>query len=49
MARKNMTKGIEYDLQEEVKKFVVDLEYSAYNLIEEALRELLKKYKTKAK
>jgi hypothetical protein len=44
MARKNMTTSIENDLQKEIKKLAIDLEPPFNDLIEEALRDLLKKY-----
>ena len=48
MARKNMTTSIENDLQKEIKKLAIDLERPFNDLIEEALRDLLKKYEKKA-
>jgi hypothetical protein len=48
MARKNMTTSIENDLQKEIKKLAIDLERPFNDLIEEALRGLLKKYEKKA-
>jgi predicted transcriptional regulator len=48
MSRKNMTTSIDNDLQKEVKKLAIDLERPFNDLIEEAFRDLLKKYqKTK--
>jgi hypothetical protein len=49
MARKNMTTSIENDLQKEIKKLAIDLERPFNDLIEEALRDILKKYKIKSK
>jgi len=49
MARKNMTTSIENDLQKEAKKLAIDLERPFNDLIEEALRDLLKKYENKSK
>jgi predicted transcriptional regulator len=49
MARKNMTTGIENDLQKEIKKLAIDLERPFNNLIEEALKDLLKKYEKQPK
>jgi hypothetical protein len=49
MARKNMTTSIENDLQKEIKKLAIDLERPFNDLIEEALRDILKKYKNKSK
>ena len=47
MARKNLTTSIENDLQKEIKKLAIDQERPFNNLIEEALRDLLKKYEDK--
>jgi len=44
MPRKNMTTSIDNDLQKEVKKLAIDLERPFNDLIEEAFRDLLKKY-----
>ena len=44
MARKPVSTNIENDLQKEVKKLAIDLERPFNDLIEEALRDLLKKY-----
>ena len=49
MARKPVSTNIENDLQKEVKKLAIDLERPFNDLIEEALRDLLKKYEKKAK
>jgi predicted transcriptional regulator len=49
MPRKNMTTSIENDLQKEIKKLAIDLERPFNDLIEEALRDILKKYKKKTK
>lgn len=49
MARKNMTTSIENDLQKEIKKLAIDLERPFNDLIEEALRDILEKYKNKSK
>ncbi len=49
MPRKNMTTSIENDLQKEAKKLAIDLERPFNELIEEALRDLLKKYENKSK
>ena len=49
MARKNMTTSIEKDLQKEIKKLAIDLERPFNDIIEEALRDLLKKYENKSK
>jgi hypothetical protein len=44
MARKPLSTNIENDLQKEVKKLAIDLERPFNDLIEEALKDLLKKY-----
>ena len=49
MARKNMTTSIEIDLQKDIKKLAIDLEKPINNLLEEAIRDLLRKYKQPAK
>jgi len=49
MARKNMTTSIENNLQKEVKKLAIDLERPLNDLIEEAFRDILKKYEKKDK
>jgi hypothetical protein len=40
-----MTTSIELDLQKETKKLAIDLERPFNNLLEEAIRDLLKKYR----
>jgi len=49
MARKPLSTKIENDLQKEVKKLAIDLERPLNDLLEEAMRDLLDKYKKKAK
>lgn len=49
MARKPLSTKIDNDLQKEVKKLAIDLERPFNDLIEESLRDLLKKYEKKAK
>ena len=44
MAKKHMTTSIDNDLQKEVKKLAIDLERPLNDIIEEAFRDLLKKY-----
>ncbi|MEJ2100221.1 MAG: ribbon-helix-helix protein, CopG family [Desulfobacterales bacterium] len=44
-----MTTSIDKDLLEEAKKLAIDLERPFNDLIEEALRDLLKKYKNKSR
>ena len=48
MARKNMTTSIDNELQKEVKKLAIDLERPLNDLIEEAFRDVLKKYEDQA-
>ena len=42
-----MTTSIENDLQKEIKKLAIDLQRPFNDIIEEALRDLLKKYDKK--
>ena len=49
MTQKNMAAGIENDHQEKTKKLPIDLEHPFNDLIEEAHRDLLKKYEKKSK
>ena len=49
MARKPLSTGIENDLQKEVKKLAIDLEKPLNDLLEEAIRDLLKKHEKKGK
>ena len=49
MARKPLSTKIENDLQKEVKKLAIDLERPLNDLLEEAMRDILDKYKKKAK
>ena len=44
MVKKPLSTKIDNDLQKEVKKLAIDLERPFNAMIEEALRELLKKY-----
>jgi len=44
MARKSLSTRIEKDLQKEIKKLAIDLEKPLNDLLEEAIRDLLKKY-----
>jgi hypothetical protein len=45
MARKPLSTKIENDLQKEIKKLAIDLERPFNGLLEEAIRDLLKKYR----
>jgi predicted transcriptional regulator len=45
MTRKPLSTKIENDLQKEIKKLAIDLERPFNNLLEEAIRDLLKKYR----
>ena len=49
MARKPLSTNIENELQKEVKKLAIDLERPLNDLLEEAFRDLLKKYEKKVK
>jgi Ribbon-helix-helix domain len=44
MARKPLSTRIENDLQKEIKKLAIDLEQPLNDLLEEAIKDLLKKY-----
>jgi predicted transcriptional regulator len=44
MARKPLSTKIENDLQKEIKKLAIDEERPLNDLLEEAIRDLLKKY-----
>ena len=43
-----MTTSIDNDLQKEIKKLAIDLERPLNDLIEEAFRDMLKKYEKKS-
>jgi predicted transcriptional regulator len=49
MVRKNLSTRIENDLQKEIKKLAIDLEKPLNDLLEEAIRDFLKKYEKKPK
>jgi hypothetical protein len=49
MVRKPLSTKIENNLQKDVKKLAIDLERPLNDLLEEAMRDLLKKYKKKPK
>jgi predicted transcriptional regulator len=49
MARKPLSTKIENELQKEVKKLAIDLEKPLNDILEEAIRDILKKYEKKAK
>ena len=49
MARKPLSTKIENDLQKEIKKLAIDLERPLNDLLEEAIRDFLKKYERKPK
>ena len=49
MARKNITSSIEIELIKKLKYLAVDTERPLNNLLEEAIRDLLKKYEKKPK
>jgi predicted transcriptional regulator len=48
MARKPLSTKIENDLQKSIKKLAIDLERPLNDLLEEAIQDLLEKYKEKA-
>ena len=45
MVRKPLSTRIENDLQKEIKKLAIDLEKPLNDLLEEAIQDILKKYK----
>jgi hypothetical protein len=47
MPRKPLSTKIENDLQKEIKKLAIDLEKPLNDLLEEAIRDILKKYAPK--
>ena len=47
MARKNITSSIETELIKKLKYLAADTERPLNDLLEEAIQDLLKKYKTK--
>lgn len=49
MARRPLSTRIENDPQKEIKKLAIDLEKHLNDLLEEAIRDLLKKYEKKGK
>jgi predicted transcriptional regulator len=49
MARKNLSTRVDNDLQKEIKKLAIDLEKPFNDLLEEAIRDLLKKYEKQEK
>ena len=49
MARKPLSTKIENGLQKEIKKLAIDLERPLNDLLEEAIRDVVKKYEKKAK
>ena len=49
MVRKPLSTRIENNLQKEVKKLAIDLEKPLNDLLEEAVRDLLRKYEKKGK
>ncbi len=49
MARKPLSTRIENDLQKEIKKLAIDLEKSLNDLLEEAIKDILEKYRKKSK
>ncbi len=49
MAKKNLSTRVENDLQKEIKKLAIDLERPFNDLLEEAIKDLLDKYKKSKK
>ena len=49
MARKPLSTKIENDLQKEIKKLAIDQERPLNDLLEEAIRDFLKKYEKQLK
>ncbi len=49
MARKPLSTRIENDLQKEIKKLAIDLEKPLNDLLEEAIKDILEKYRKKSK
>jgi predicted transcriptional regulator len=49
MPRKPLSTKIDNDLQKEVKKLAIDLERPLNDLLEEAIQDVLNKYKKKGK
>ncbi|MBC8177213.1 MAG: hypothetical protein ISR61_03505 [Desulfobacteraceae bacterium] len=49
MAKKNLSTKIDNDLQKEIKKLAIDLERPFNALLEEAIQDILKKYKKSKK
>ena len=49
MPRKTITTSLDNDLQKEIKKLAIDLERPFNDLLEEAMRDLLEKYKPNSK
>lgn len=49
MARKNLSTRIENDLQKSIKILAINLEKPLNDLLEEAIRDLLKKYEKQEK
>ncbi len=49
MVRKSLSTRIEKDLQKEIKKLAIDLEKPLNDLLEESIRDTLKKYEKKGR
>jgi len=49
MTRKNLSTRIDNDLQKDIKKLAIDLEKPLNDLLEEAIKDLLKKYQNPKK
>ena len=49
MPKKTLTTSLDNDLQKEIKKLAIDLERPLNDLLEESIKDLLKKYSSKKK
>jgi hypothetical protein len=49
MDRRPLSTKIENDLQKEIKKLAIDLERPLNDILEEAIRDIIKKYKKSSK
>jgi hypothetical protein len=49
MDRRPLSTKIENELQKEIKKLAIDLERPLNDILEEAIRDIIKKYKSQSK
>jgi hypothetical protein len=49
MDRRPLSTKIENELQKEIKKLAIDLERPLNDILEEAIRDIIKKYKNQSK